>query len=171
MQPCIFLDIDGVINPSHSKNTYQLDYCLPTTLAKKKNKPNIAKLNTYLVNQVWSCFSLESIDYLKKLIQEFDARIIITSSWRIVYSLSDLKDMFDIFDLGAYVVDMTKTITPRTQAIQEYINTHHVYSYIILDDFDMSNAFNFHFIYIRNYFKKEDYEKAKYAFEIQKRSA
>ena len=35
MKPCIFLDIDGVINPNRKKHNYQLDYNLPDTLSKK----------------------------------------------------------------------------------------------------------------------------------------
>ena len=68
MKPCIFLDIDGVINPNRKSTTYHFDYSLPNTLAKKLNHPKIANLNVYLVNQVYSCFSKESIDYLKQLI-------------------------------------------------------------------------------------------------------
>ena len=63
MKPCIFLDIDGVINPNRKNTTYHFDYSLPNTLAKKLNHPKISNLNVYLVNQVYSCFSKESIDY------------------------------------------------------------------------------------------------------------
>ena len=39
MKPCIFLDIDGVINPNRKKHNYQLDYNLPDTLSKKNKSP------------------------------------------------------------------------------------------------------------------------------------
>ena len=68
MKPCIFLDIDGVINPNRKSTTYRFDYNLPNTLAKKLNHPKIANLNIYLVNQVYYCFSKESIDYLKQIL-------------------------------------------------------------------------------------------------------
>lgn len=38
MKPCIFLDIDGVINPSRKNNSYCLDYNLPDVLVKKLNQ-------------------------------------------------------------------------------------------------------------------------------------
>jgi len=41
MKPCIFLDIDGVINPSRKNNSYCLDYNLPDVLAKKLNHPGV----------------------------------------------------------------------------------------------------------------------------------
>lgn len=47
MKPCIFLDIDGVINPNRKNTTYHFDYSLPNTLAKKLNHPKIANLNVY----------------------------------------------------------------------------------------------------------------------------
>ena len=76
MKPCIFLDIDGVINPNRKSTTYRFDYSLPNTLAKKLNHPKIANLNIYLVNQVYYCFSKESIDYLKQLIEKYNAQIV-----------------------------------------------------------------------------------------------
>ena len=42
-------------------------------------------------------------------------------------------------------------------------------SYIILDDFDMANVFDYHFIYVHNYFKEPDYKKADYALFIQQK--
>lgn len=169
MKPCIFLDIDGVINPNRKSTTYHFDYSLPNTLAKKLNHPKIANLNVYLVNQVYSCFSKESINYLKQLIEKYNVQIIITSSWRIVYSLDQLQTMFDIFGLGKYIKATTPLISPRTKAIQEFINEHNITSYVILDDFDMSNVFDYHFIYVRNYFNEQDFKKADYTLFIQER--
>ena len=79
MKPCIFLDIDGVINPHRRKKSYQLDYNLPHILAKELNHPKISTLNAYLVNQVYHFFSKESIQYIKELTKKYDAQIIITS--------------------------------------------------------------------------------------------
>lgn len=169
MKPCIFLDIDGVINPHRRKNSYQFDYNLPNVLAKELNHPKIATLNAYLVNQIYHCFSKESIQYIKELIKKYDAQIIITSSWRLVYTLDQLKTMFDIFDLGKYIIGTTPLISSRTKAIQDYLREKHVTSYIILDDFDMSSAFDYHFIYVRNVFSEQDFKKADYALFIQKK--
>ena len=63
----------------------------------------------------------------------------------------------------------TPLISPRTKAIQEFINEHKITSYIILDDFDMANVFDYHFIYVHNYFKEPDYKKADYALFIQQK--
>lgn len=65
MKPCIFLDIDGVINPHRRKKSYQLDYNLPHILAKELNHPKIATLNAYLVNQVYHCFQEKVFNILK----------------------------------------------------------------------------------------------------------
>ncbi len=167
MKPCIFLDIDGVINPSCQQAQYRIDYSLPEKVAKEKNNPKIAQLNMYLVNQIYYNFHPESIAYIHKLIEEFDVNIIITSSWRIIYSLEELKTMFSIFDLGQYIQGVTQKISPRMDAIQSYIDKNKIKAYLILDDFDMSSVFHYRFIYVHNYFKEEDYQKARYALSIQ----
>ena len=41
--------------------------------------------------------------------------------------------------------------------------------YIILDDFDMSNTFDYHFVYVRHSFKESDYKKADHALFIQQK--
>ena len=40
---------------------------------------------------------------------------------------------------------------------------------VILDDFDMSNVFDYHFIYVRNAFSEQDFKKANYALFIQQK--
>ena len=77
--------------------------------------------------------------------------------------------MFDIFDLGKYIIGTTPSISPRTKAIQNYLRKKHVISYVILDDFDMSNVFDYHFIYVRNVFIEQDFKKADYALFIQQK--
>ena len=71
MKPCIFLDIDGVINPSRKKEFLLSRLQFTRCPGKKKlNHPKIATLNAYLVNQVYYCFSKESIQLLKQLIEK-----------------------------------------------------------------------------------------------------
>lgn len=106
---------------------------------------------------------------MKQLHEKYDAQIIITSSWRIVYSLEQLQAMFDIFDLGKYVKSVTTLINPRTKAIQEFINDNNVTSYIILDDFDMSNAFDYHFVYVATLSKNPTTKRRDYALFIQQK--
>ena len=63
-----------------------------------------------------------------------------------------------------------KTTAPTiTITSNNLFNENNVTSYIILDDFDMSNAFDYHFIYVRHSFKESDYKKANYALFIQQK--
>ena len=52
MNPILFLDIDGVLNPPICPQ-YELDFALSDKLAAKLNNPSIKKLNIYFVNQVY----------------------------------------------------------------------------------------------------------------------
>ena len=106
MKPCIFLDIDGVINPSRKKNSYCLDYNLPDVLAKKLNHPKIATLNAYLVNQVYYCFSKESIQLLKQLIEKYDAQIV---------TIEGIKYLsFNTNHFSNYIIASNNVVNPNT---------------------------------------------------------
>ena len=106
MKPCIFLDIDGVINPSRKKNSYCLDYNLPNVLAKKLNHPKIATLNAYLVNQVYYCFSKESIQLLKQLIEKYDAQIV---------TIEGIKYLsFNTNHFSNYIIASNNVVNPNT---------------------------------------------------------
>ena len=106
MKPCIFLDIDGVINTSRKKNSYCLDYNLPDVLAKKLNHPKIATLNAYLVNQVYYCFSKESIQLLKQLIEKYDAQIV---------TIEGIKYLsFNTNHFSNYIIASNNVVNPNT---------------------------------------------------------
>ena len=76
MNPIIFLDIDGVINPNDIMKFPPVDPDLPKRLANEKENPAIAQLEAFTVMQAHQCFDRNSIEYLMKLIQEFDCRIV-----------------------------------------------------------------------------------------------
>ena len=102
----IILDIDGVINPSRKKNSYCLDYNLPNVLAKKLNHPKIATLNAYLVNQVYYCFSKESILLLKQLIEKYDAQIV---------TIEGIKYLsFNTNHFSNYIIASNNVVNPNT---------------------------------------------------------
>lgn len=64
MNPILFLDIDGVLNPPICPQ-YELDFALSDKLAAKLNNPSIKKLNIYFVNQVYYGFDKKSCELIK----------------------------------------------------------------------------------------------------------
>lgn len=166
MDPILFLDIDGVLNPATMPN-YEVDLSLNEKLAKTYNEERIRSMNIYFLNQICFGFKKESCELIKKLVEEFHAKIVLTSSWRLFYSHEEIQCMFKILELEEAFLDFTSPGSPRNQVITEYIYNHHVKQYIVIDDFDMKQSFGYRFIQTAQYFNENNYFQARYALRLQ----
>lgn len=166
MNPILFLDIDGVLNPPVCPQ-YEFDFDLSDKLATKLNNPIIKKLNIYFVNQVYYGFSSKSCELIKKLTQEFDAKIVLTSSWRLYYTKEEIEGMFEIVGIKDAFIDFTSQGNSRSNVIAEYVQTHNVKRYLVIDDFDMRNNFGYRFIQTSQSFNEANYHQARYALKLQ----
>ncbi|MFR6071600.1 MAG: HAD domain-containing protein [Faecalitalea cylindroides] len=166
MNPILFLDIDGVLNPPICPQ-YELDFALNDKLAAKLNNPSIKKLNIYFVNQVYYGFDKKSCELIKKLAQEFEAKIVLTSSWRLYYTKEEIEGMFEIVGIKDTFIDFTVHGNPRNNVIMEYVHTHNVKRYLVIDDFDMRNNFGYRFIQTAQCFNEANYHQARYALKLQ----
>ena len=177
----IFLDIDGVMLPfrNHQRIKADLD-ALRIEVAQKFNDEAFLTMNKFDIGAFCLDFQPESVDYLKRLIKEFDARIVFSTGWRYM-GYETLLKLFKILDLDQYIIGETPRyenidITQydyifdqdipfmfnyyRVVEILEYVKTHDVDNYVALDDMDLSYLGN-HFIYIEDgYFDKEHYQQA-----------
>lgn len=140
----IFLDIDGVLNVEND-----------LLLRIKRNQPTIDKYG--------HLFCPSAVEYLKYLIKEFDAKIVISSSWR-WNGIKEMKNLWKDRNLPGEVIDVTYSWTStnieeqnklrplgsmnRGQEIELYLDTHpEVYNYVIFDDdSDMTERTFPHFI-------------------------
>lgn len=106
----IFLDIDGV-------------------LISRKSKRILGDLRTFLP---------ESVGVLKYILEATDARIVISSSWRILKELNQLQEMFTEAGIdGSVVIDITPNVGgTRGGQIDEWLkNTDlSIESFVIIDD-------------------------------------
>ncbi len=119
----IFLDIDGVMTSG--------------TLQKEA-----ADEKTY-------AFSRSSVEALNAILASNKARIILTSSWRTVFSIEQCCQIFD--ENG--IVQMPRGATveiafeSKSTEIRQYLENHQVESYVILDDMKIEH-FDDHFLRI-----------------------
>ncbi len=124
----LFLDIDGVLN---SKQWHSSDSCKA------------------LGNSVKRYFDPICVEHLNSIISETGARVIISSSWRILRSLQDLQDLFKSIGFAGKIYGKTEVLstfepdTPllRGNEIKNWLadNQKHFKTpiqYVILDDED-----------------------------------
>lgn len=135
MRNVIFLDLDGIVNTIQihkhklpwqrmiKKDGYYFDICLPS-YRRVSNK--------------------QAVLWLEKLALETKSEIVITSSWRIGNSTKKIARALYNSGLSRKVkiIDSTKQIGRRDDEILEWVETHYVSNYVVLDDdcFDLEKV-------------------------------
>lgn len=115
----LFLDIDGVLN-------------------HEKFYKNISKLELVHNNYPYTEFDPTSVSYLNKILDETDAKLVVSSSWRLD---SNLKKIFKEVGIKHKIYDVTPWLirydVHRGDEINEYLKKHsNIKRYCILDDID-----------------------------------
>lgn len=118
----IFLDIDGVLTAPRSFSPFFQNNALPCGLAQKK------------------------IDLLRSIVQKTDAKLVLSSTWRIEFSTDmipnsaigqSLANVFASNDIPLCSRTNSQSISSRPYEIQGWLHTHpDVSSFIIIDDND-----------------------------------
>lgn len=158
----IFQDIDGVLYPCFQRKRLKMDpYRIKQNLIEKDSFYKDA--NAQDLAAAYEGFDKDAMKYLKMLVDKTGAKIVISSSWRLMHSLMDFKKMFHIYELDEAIVDMT----PQTggflkePSILAYLQAHEeITSYVVLDDINMASVFGEHSIVCGDVFDEECYEKA-----------
>ncbi len=101
----IFLDIDGVLNVYGTGR-----------------------------DEFGSTFHKHFEDNLKSIVDATNAKIVISSTWR-MNGLSEMKRMWEMRDIPGQVIDITPVMnTDRGEEISEWLRNNNVDNYVILDD-------------------------------------
>lgn len=109
----IFLDVDGVIIP-YNKHSQKIHKYFDEDFA----------------------WSPRAIGLMNDLVRETESRIVLTSSYRKKYDKEEISDRFKEEGLDFEVFDYTPAIkdTRRKDEIKEWLNTHVVDDFVIIDD-------------------------------------
>lgn len=115
----LFLDIDGVLN-------HKLFY------------DNFDKIKLVHNNYPYTEFDPTSVSLLNKILSETNAKLVISSSWKIEKKLNDiLKEVGVKFDIyGITPMLWGDGIHTRGDEIKQYVDENNVDKYCILDDVD-----------------------------------
>jgi hypothetical protein len=113
----IFLDIDGVLRTDVSDRYW----------SEATGQPIPKSVFDRL-------FSSHSIAILNEIVYITGAKVVITSTWRVQHSLEQLRSIFKIRGFRGQIIDTTKIIGNRGEEIQEWLDTHVVNKYVVIDD-------------------------------------
>lgn len=113
----IFLDIDGVLRTDASDRYW----------SEVTGQPIPKSVFDRL-------FSNHSIAILNEIVYITGAKVVITSTWRVQHSLEDLRNIFKIRGFRGEIIDKTNIIGNRGEEIQEWLDTHPVNKYVVIDD-------------------------------------
>jgi len=112
----LFLDIDGVLR------THESD-CFWSQKLEKPIPPFHKRL-----------FSKEAIENLNYIVALTGAKVVITSTWRIYYTLSELINLFRERGFNGQIIGVTEMLENRGDEIIDWLNNHTIKNYVVIDD-------------------------------------
>lgn len=144
----VFLDIDGVMQPDQAIHGYNNRFKIPRDemgpqyskkIAREKEIDDLASLNCWDVAAVNLDWSDEAVTNLKQILDCIPEKIeiVLSSDWRISKSLEDMKALFALHGLDAYLTDMCPGdySCSKSEGIRMYLEAHpDLHNYIIFDD-------------------------------------
>lgn len=129
----IFLDIDGVL-------ATEKEYMMNRTKFRKKN-PEAAELN------IPYPFNPDCVKIFNEILQETDAKIILSSDWRLHWNMDELDKIFKFNGVvkspegatGFSKRKMSSTLSDdRVHQIKNYIESEQIMEWVAIDDLDLS---------------------------------
>ena len=118
--PIVFLDFDGVLNTEQ--------YQARLTVDGKPTKDTWGPL-----------FDPHAVESLRQILDETNAQIVISSSWRYAHSLDSLRMMWEVRGLPGEIRDTLAcgaTYISRGEEIECWLERNERPDYVIIDDLD-----------------------------------
>lgn len=158
----IFQDVDGVLYPCFNRKALKQDaYRVKDMLVHKDSFfADAPAMDLLAVYEGWDAKAMQRLQFL---IEDTGAKLVISSSWKIMRSLKTMQQLFAVYGLGQDVIALTPNDRGflKEPAIQHYLSLHHeVEQYVILDDIDMSSTFPEHCVVCGDIFDDACLKKA-----------
>ena len=165
----VFLDIDGVLQPTSSQKRFKDDLeALRESLAERFGA-EYREFNEYDLGAVVHDWDAGAVARLHALCEEHDARIVVSSDWRLERSVAQLQALFRLHDLHHLIVDRTSDPqnAPHYRAgeVKQYLDTHpDIVRFVVIDDryreqFD--RLYPDHFVHTRSFLDESDALRAR----------
>ncbi|ETR72263.1 MAG: hypothetical protein OMM_01855 [Candidatus Magnetoglobus multicellularis str. Araruama] len=164
----IFLDIDGVIQPPANQFRFACDMdTLQKCMAREHNAPLYMDIHKYDLAAAYCDWDEEAVENLRTLVEQTNAKIVISSDWRSFNDTEKMKLLFKIYDMDEYIIDVTAEGLKycfRDGECAEYLFRHpDVTQFVIIDDRysrDFKARYPDNFVHTDQMFEKEDLQKA-----------
>lgn len=131
MSKIIFLDIDGVLNNEVFVNSFW-----EILKQLKMKRPEAKELHKIVMRDDYgNLFCPTACNMLKWLVESTEAKIVISSTWR-MSGLSEMQNMWKHRGLAGEVIDITPVMMSRERGeeIAQWLSKNEHEEYVILDD-------------------------------------
>ena len=135
----IFLDIDGVLQPTSSQKRFKHDLAALRESLAERFGAEYREVNEYDLGAVVHDWHAGAVARLRALCEDHGARIVVSSDWRLRRSVDQLRALFRLHDLHHLVVDRTLDASRpphyRAGEVKQYLDTHsEIERFVIIDD-------------------------------------
>ena len=113
----IFLDIDGVLRTHKSDLEWSQRLGVPIPVSVYDRR-----------------FDRKIVSYINEIVGYTRAKIVVTSTWRVKYSLEELKQIFRDNGITAEIIGKTDIGLNRGEEIEQYISENEIENYVVIDD-------------------------------------
>ncbi len=124
-KPTVFLDIDGVLAN---------DWSLSVPGGKWHKKYGYP-------------FAPECVEAFNEFLRLSKAEIVLSSDWRRSNTLSDMREIFSLYNVYKAPIDFTECLSDRDFEIEEYVFRHKLTNFVIIDDLPLE-CFPHNFVHI-----------------------
>lgn len=160
----IFLDIDGVLQPTTAQERFNHDMdALKVELAEKYQDEHFLELDKYDVAAVYYDWDKTAVSRLYDLLWHCDAEIVLSSDWRQTKTLEDMRTLMKIHHLDEYLTELvpeTHQWSWKYEDIPVYLSEHpKLTRYVVVDDMDMGKYFRGKFVYCDRFLGTNEYNQ------------